>query len=260
MKSKLLGLISACLTAGAWAPAAHAEYTLTLEEVGADVVATGSGSLNLASLTPVFDMTGWPNMLEPATATIGVGPSSGDASFHGGGVTSPASLGSGGATYATSGSGGLVGMYQGIVPFLMVPLGYVSGTLLGTSQTTYAGKSFASLGLEPGQYVWSWGAGETSDTFTVQVGPAPGGGAPGGANLDALKLKVGAIGKVGTSLTDKLTLAEAYFAVPDLAAGCSMMSAFLAQVNALAGKKFTDAQASEFATDATNVMTAEGCQ
>lgn len=255
MKSKLLGSLSIWLITGAWTPATQAEYTLTLEEVGGDVVAIGSGSLNLTSLTPVFDMSGWLNMLEPASATIGVGPPSGDASFHGGGVTSPPSLGSGGVRYATSGSGGLVGAYQGMVPLLMVPLGYVSGTALGTSQTTYAGKSFVTLGLEPGRYVWSWGDGETADTFIVQVGPAP-----AGASLDGLRTKVATIGKVGTSLVDKLALAETYFAVPDLASGCSMMSAFLSQVKALAGKKFTDAQATEYTTDAMSVMTANGCE
>ena len=65
-----------------------------------------------------------------------------------------------------------------------------------------------------------------------------------------LKAKVATIPKIGTSLTDKLTLAETYAAVPDATAGCSVMTSFLQQVRALAGKKFTDAQAAEFSADA----------
>ena len=57
--------------------------------------------------------------------------------------------------------------------YLMVPLSYVSGAPLGDSETTFAGTSFAALGLLPGRYVWSWGDGVTADTLTVQVGAPP---------------------------------------------------------------------------------------
>ena len=47
----------------------------------------------------------------------------------------------------------------------------MSGTLLSGS-STYVGQTFASLGLTPGTYLYSWGSGSTADSLTVQIGPA----------------------------------------------------------------------------------------
>jgi PEP-CTERM motif-containing protein len=50
-----------------------------------------------------------------------------------------------------------------------VPVGYISGaSLAGTS--TYLNASFASLGLTPGEYTWTWGSGDHADSFTLDVG------------------------------------------------------------------------------------------
>jgi hypothetical protein len=260
MKSKVLKSLAAWLIVGAWAPAAQAAYTITLQEVGGNVVATGSGSLNLAALTYSFDLLAWPNSLRLDTATVSVGPPVGDGRFFTGITSFPGPLGSGGVANAASGSGSFVGFMFG--GYLMVPLAYVSGAPLGDSETTFAGTSFAALGLTPGRYVWSWGDGVTADTFTVQVGAPPPPPPPPPTTVDpfaGLKAKVAAIPRVGTSLTDKLMLAETYFAVPDVTAGCSVMTSFLQQVRALAAKKFTDAQAAEFSADALGLMTAMGC-
>ena len=52
---------------------------------------------------------------------------------------------------------------------LLVPQGYVSGNpLSGTA--TYDNATFASLGITPGTYTWTWGTGV--DSFTLQIGPA----------------------------------------------------------------------------------------
>jgi hypothetical protein len=56
---------------------------------------------------------------------------------------------------------------------LFVPSGYVSRTAL-SDNSTYDSATFASLGLTPGSYVWSWGKGADADTFTIDVGsPIP---------------------------------------------------------------------------------------
>jgi hypothetical protein len=40
------------------------------------------------------------------------------------------------------------------------------------STSTYDNATFASLGVTPGVYVWSWGSGATDDTFTLDIGTA----------------------------------------------------------------------------------------
>jgi hypothetical protein len=44
----------------------------------------------------------------------------------------------------------------------VVPAGYTSGSALSETDT-YAGKTFASMGLTPGTYVWKWGAFANAD-------------------------------------------------------------------------------------------------
>src|SRR5205823_11427788 len=75
---------------------------------------------------------------------------------------------------ANSGSGNMVGIapnvddlgiFQGFV--LSVPKGYVSGTTLSDS-ATYSGKTFATLGVNPGTRAWKWGTG-ANQNFTLQV-------------------------------------------------------------------------------------------
>jgi hypothetical protein len=47
--------------------------------------------------------------------------------------------------------------------------------------------------------------------------------------------------------------------VPDAASGCATMSAFVSQIRALAGKKFSDAIAAELADGAAQVMSQHSC-
>jgi hypothetical protein len=55
---------------------------------------------------------------------------------------------------------------------LNLPNGYVSGSPLSAT-STYTSQTFASLGLTPGTYTWTWGSGPTADSFTVQIGAVP---------------------------------------------------------------------------------------
>ena len=263
MKTHVLKSLSLCLLASALhAPASQAAYTITLQEVGANVVATGSGSLNLAALVPAAGVLAWPNALIPDNGTLGVGPLVADCTLYAGNVSFPAAIGTGGFVAPSSGTGSFVGTVGG--GYLVVPLRYVSGSSLGESETAFVGRTLADLGLAPGEYVWSWGEGATADSLTVRVGaqtpPPPPPPLPLPPDpMALLKLKVQTIAKVGSSLSDKLALAESYYDVPDAAAGCSMMSDFMAQVRALAGKKFTDALAAELTDGALQVMSTHGC-
>jgi hypothetical protein len=56
---------------------------------------------------------------------------------------------------------------------LFVSPDYVSGTPLGTSTDTFTDSTFASLGVTPGTYVWTWGTGADADSLTMNIGGVP---------------------------------------------------------------------------------------
>ena len=155
---------------------AQAGYAVTLQQVGPDVVATGSGAINLTGLTFFqFDGVFSPEILPGAGVQAGggilTGPTSSsvDLYFE---PLGPTSFGSGGATPASSGSGDMVGIFPIHLIFeraLIVPRGYVSGTSLSNS-ATYSGKTFATLGVTPGTYEWTWGNG-ANQNFTLHIPP-----------------------------------------------------------------------------------------
>jgi hypothetical protein len=53
---------------------------------------------------------------------------------------------------------------------LGVPLGYSSGNSLSDT-SIYVNQTFASLGVTPGTYAWTWGPGPFRN-FTLQIGLA----------------------------------------------------------------------------------------
>lgn len=168
-----------------FASPAHASYTVTLTERGGNVVANGSGSLDLGALT--LWSTG-ENAFSHASVAgsqgeITAGASSDnngsfytfEGSYSPGGpnpnFTGPTSFGTGSLSNASSSGGDLVG-YNGnpsdTIP-LLVPAGYVSSDPL-LSSATWDNATFASLGVTPGSYTWSWGAGtEHPDSFTLDI-------------------------------------------------------------------------------------------
>lgn len=145
---------------------AQAAYVITFDQVGSNVVATGSGSLDLTGLNLV-GIGASPAFMSPSYADIIVGPARLTLANTYRGIAGPASFGLWAPKSASSGSGDLVGM---VASELWVPYGYVSGTALSDSMT-FDGASFASLGLTPGSYEWTWGgSGLDADSFTIDVG------------------------------------------------------------------------------------------
>ncbi len=172
------------------APQAHAGFVVTFQQVGSNVVATGTGTLNTTALTndgstpnpvqgPGFGAV-TPNQGAELLGSSGLftqfggatGPSNlGCAvSF---GISSP-NFGCGGGADISSATGDEVGVAG---PYILVPVGYTSGAALSDSGTWNITPGI-SLGITPGTYVWTWGSGATADSFTIttmtpQPSPVP---------------------------------------------------------------------------------------
>jgi hypothetical protein len=157
---------------------AQAGYIVTLQEVGSNVVATGSGAIDLTGLTfegQAFVATA----IVPDFGIITTGASAvGD--LYTGPITGPSSFGSSFITFANSGIGDLVSIF-GLASQLSVPDNYVSGSALSDS-ATYNNATFSSLFVTPGTHVWTWGAG-ANQNFTLVIGAA---GAPDGGSTVSL--------------------------------------------------------------------------
>jgi hypothetical protein len=145
-------------------PAQAVPYVVTLKQVGSNVVATGSGAIDLTGLflfCPCGNVSG---LINPSVDDIEVG--SGSADFYSG-IFGPVSFGTGSPTSASSSSGDPVGVSGDL---LLLPKGYVSGSPLSDT-STYNNATFASLGVTPGVYEWTWGTG-ANQNFTLKIGAA----------------------------------------------------------------------------------------
>ena len=160
-----LAVIACCVILAAGRPVARAGYIEDIQEVGSDVVATGSGSINTAAFTGPAT-TGEQSTLNPSTglAIVGGPPLGSGANIYFGSVAGPGSFGSGGGVFPTTSSGDLVGIAD--PSSVIVPVGYVSGSSL-SSTSTFAGETLSALGITPGTYTWTWGAGATLDSYTL---------------------------------------------------------------------------------------------
>jgi len=146
---------------------AQAGYIVTLEQVGPNVVATGSGAFDLTGLFFFFNGSAL-SEINPSATQINTGPTTVQPVTLYTGLSGSTFFGTGGHTFASSGSGDLVGTLFNSL--LIVPEGYVSGNALSDS-SIYNNATFLSLGVTPGTYAWTWGTG-ANQNFTLQIGPA----------------------------------------------------------------------------------------
>jgi hypothetical protein len=159
-------------SAGLVPPASASLFTIDVTQQGSNVVATGSGSIDLTGLTfhDSGDLTG--SFTEPTFGVLVVGPAQITAFASYSGITAPGSLGPGAGAGASSGSGDLVGPdIAGLLPVLIVPEGYASSDLLSDS-ATWDGTTLSTLGLTPGTYTYTWDSG--ADSLAINIGvPEP---------------------------------------------------------------------------------------
>lgn len=166
-----LGLAASAAAAMLVPAAANATpYVVTLRQQGGNVVATGSGEFDLTGLE-LYSAGGYtftfPAWIYPSEGGgIGLGSTTERIDSYNGG-SGPANFGMGGGT-AGSGSGDPVAGGFGSID---VPTGYSSGTQL-SDNATWANASFASLGVTPGTYVWTWGTG-ADQSYTLDIADAP---------------------------------------------------------------------------------------
>jgi hypothetical protein len=191
--NKQIGVASALGAAlligcGLAARPAQAGYIVTLTQVadptqplGSDVVATGNGTIDLTGLMgPVAPGANTNPGVDPGLGQLITGPLGrprADGYVTMGPVSGPTSFGSGGITFADTGSGAPIGIAPDVPDqlSLVVPGGYASGDPLSDT-STYDDATFTSLGVTPGTYEWAWGrpGAAVDDTFTLQVGvPEP---------------------------------------------------------------------------------------
>jgi len=179
------------ITCGLSLRTAQGGYIVTLDQVGSDVVATGSGAIDLAGLTFRFHaIAGGPPEIAPFDAMITFAQHLANVDVYRG-FTGPTTFGLGHGVVANTFTGDPVAIsgepfFGGIV----VPLGYVSGTPLSDSMT-FNNATIASLGARPGIYEWTWGT-RPNQNFTLQIATAPDSGSALGLLLFGLAPLLGA--------------------------------------------------------------------
>lgn len=144
---------------------AEAGVSILLTESGNDVVASGSGTVNLAGLTlgGGNDST---EGIQPGIGYLAVGALDGDLIQLYNGVSGPSSFGTGGSfRIPNSGTGDRVNIH-GAANHIRLRSGYTSGEQL-SFMNTWLNSSFDSLGITEGTYTWTWGAGANADSLQI---------------------------------------------------------------------------------------------
>lgn len=175
-------LVAAALLVFGCAPA-NAVMRLVVEQVGSDVVMSGSGTANTSGLASSGSVSDFTNVYTYSQAYAGPAAFDNGAVSFWSGLSGPTVFGSDqdvteNPDQATS-TGQLFGILAGSntgSPQLVLPADYSSGSSL-SGVSTFTSLTLSQLGLTPGQtFTWSWGSGLTADSLQLEVSstvPAP---------------------------------------------------------------------------------------
>lgn len=162
-------------------------FTITIDEVGNDVVLQFEGSLNTNDLT--LYSTGetlYGSGLGIPSATFISGGNGGTYDLYDGIDIAPENLGTGSGMPPTSSTGSVFGVVTLSSPLdprkLLVPSGYTSGSQISGSMT-FANTTLAALGLVDGTYTYSWGSGANAESFGIVIGSGAGSETGGGGTV-----------------------------------------------------------------------------
>jgi len=159
---------------------AQAVIRLVVEQVGNDVVVTGSGSAITGGLNSAGDITDFTNVLTDSQSYAGPAAFADGSVTFWNGLSGPQLFGSDPAVTENPDQATSTGQLFGIFATgsngsaqLVLPTGYSSGaSLSGTS--TFTSRTLAQLGFTSGQvFTWSWGSGATADRLNLEVNPVP---------------------------------------------------------------------------------------
>ncbi|HTU89600.1 MAG TPA: PEP-CTERM sorting domain-containing protein [Gemmataceae bacterium] len=148
---------------------ARAEFIITFSQVGDNVEADGSGSIDTTALTGPFGVSSVdPPRVNANQGVVALGPSPAPSQLDlFVGFSGPASFGSGTEYDASTSSGPRISI-EGAAGGLFLPAGYVSGTSLSDSNT-WDNTTISGLGLTTGTYTWTWGTGANADSLEVII-------------------------------------------------------------------------------------------
>ncbi|MCY2935272.1 MAG: PEP-CTERM sorting domain-containing protein [Planctomycetota bacterium] len=152
--------------------AGAADLNFTIQQVGSNVVMTGSGSVNTAGLTSngSADRAGSVN---PSFSAFAMGsPSTVTDTFWASLTGTKPAIGTGSFTLASSGTGDSFGVVTLGNGGLYLPPTYISGANL-SGQSTFASTTLSGLGLTTGSYTWTWGSGANAGSAIMTIGAVP---------------------------------------------------------------------------------------
>ncbi len=167
----LAAALALFLSAAAWTPS-YSAVTITAVETGSDVVFTYSGSIDLTNLGSPSPFNNLNSAIVPSAGqfqSIG-STNSPNGNYYTATFTGDAAFGSGFGVSADSSTGDKFGFLKGS-NLIALDASYNSNDALNGT-ITYTGKTFSSLGVTAGTYVYTMTE-DNSNTITMNIGSVP---------------------------------------------------------------------------------------